>query len=190
MISWINLTRVQGVALMVALVACFMALLWFSLPKPAQAPEMASKQAQTAPQLAKVGTVSLTTAKVKAYQPKAKATLGLPAKVVDNPDAHVLGATTVKPGIRPVTVSTVLDEETGDVTVYEKTEPLPWVALPHRGEVGITYGFKGGVDGIKPNARLFVRQSLLDVKALRIGVEVTADQDGDAFAGASLSYRW
>lgn len=130
--------------------------------------------------------VTLPPQKVKVYPQKAKAKLSLPEPAASNPSVYALGASRVEPDWHPVTVTTTLDTDTGDVQVYQKREPLPWLAIPHRGEAGLAYGLKNG----QPNARLFVRQSLLDMKALRLGVEATADQDGEVFAGASLAWRW
>lgn len=135
-------------------------------------------------------TVTITPKRLKVYNQKAKERLSLPEQATTNHNVHVLGAARVDAGIRPVTVSTTVDAETGDVQTYSKTEPLPWVAMSHRGEAGIAYGIKSGPNGVTPNARLFVRQSLIDVKALQVGLEAKADQDGSLFAGASVAYRW
>lgn len=146
-----------------------------------------AKVAPPAPEVKRVPKVELKPAKVKAYAPKAKQELALPEPAASNPSIYALGATRIEPDFHPVTVTTTLDEATGEVAVYEKREPLPWAALTRRGEAGIAYGMKS--DGTM-GGRLFVNQALLDVKALRLGLAATLDQDGMAFGGVSLSFRW
>ena len=142
--------------------------------------------APPAPQVRGMAKVDIRPSRVKALPPKAKAALKLPETAASNPSIYALGAARIEPDFRPVTVTTTLDADTGEVQVYSKREPLPWIAIPHRGEAGIAYGIKDG----QPAARLTVQQALLDIKALRLSATATLDQDGDTFAGVGLSYRW
>lgn len=143
--------------------------------------------AEPAPEVKHAPTVEIAPAKVRAYAPKVKKELGLPPSAAGNPSIYALGATRVEPDFHPVTISTTINEQTGEVTMYEKREPLPWVAPTLRGEAGIAYGVRS--DGTM-GGRLFVNQGLLDIKSVRMGATATLDQDGTAFAGLSLSYRW
>lgn len=157
-------------------------LIWLVVkpePQPVGVPMVAK------PALQKVQKETIS-AKVSVYKPAAKKAVALPPEVKADPDKHVVAASRVVPDIHPHTVTTVLDSETGDVVTYDTKEPMPWLAPAYRGEAGIAYGIKNGV----PMGRLFVRQSLIDVKRLTLGVEVTADQDGEVFAGVAVSYRW
>lgn len=172
----------------VILVLCAMMIAAFAALKTGVVPESQAVAVQVEPAkpIAGLETAKITHAKVKAYTHQSKKALALPQAVIEDGSKYALGAATVKPGLHPVTVSTVLDADTGEVTQYEKQEPLPWVAPAIHGEAGIAYGIKDG----NRNGRLFLRQGLVDVKAMRLGVEATADQDGSLFAGASLAYRW
>jgi hypothetical protein len=108
---------------------------------------------------------------VIAYKPAAKKKLKLPQAVQDNPAQVVTSATTVPSDFRPHTVTTVLDTQTGKTTAYDTRMALHWAALNVRGEAGIGYGR----DRDGQIARVFVRQGLASIKAVRIVGEVNAD---------------
>jgi len=131
-------------------------------------------------------------APVRVYKSSAKTKLALPAAVIADPDKEVVSATTIKSSERPQTVTTVIDAGTGESTTYTKFEPMPWIAVENRGEVRFDYGYK-----FKPNAlsnstagRFSIRQDVLAIKALHLGVNASMDTDGAAFVGAGIGYRW
>lgn len=131
-------------------------------------------------------------APVTVYKGKTKARLKLPADVQADQNKHVVAASKVQPDLRPQTVTTVIDTETGAVSSYVKADPYPWFAIETRGEVRLAYGYKynafyGDVTRV---ARLGIGYDVLRVKALTAGVVATVDSDGDAFAGVAISYRW
>lgn len=124
---------------------------------------------------------------VKVYKAESKNRLNLPK----SPSEHLAASSTVKPDDHPHTLSTVIDDKTGEVTTYDTRDPLPWVAVNDHGEAGIGYGYKFSPGhGFGPMARLTVRQNLLDVKAARLSLQGTLDQDGSAFAGVFVTARW
>lgn len=174
-----------AVILTLTMIGLILLVLNLVMPKPG--PTATAVAAKLAPEVSKIERVEVAPKTVKALPHKAKQKLALPEPVASDPNIYALGANRIKPDLYPVTVTTTLDAETGEIQTYEKREPMPLLALPKRGEAGVAYGFKpdGG-----PVWRLYARQGLLDVKAMRVGVEATLDSDGDAFAGASLSYRW
>lgn len=156
-------------------------------------PVSAPVVAKPAPAVAKVPTVEITpAAPVKVYAPAAKAKLKLPAEVQADQNKYVLTASHVAPDSRPHTVTTVIDQQTGDATTYDTAEPLPWLAVDLHGEAGLLYGVKNGY----PAVRFEARQNLLDVKAIKIGIEATADQPttgplrADYFVGVGAKYTW
>ena len=106
--------------------------------------------------------------------------------------AHVAASSTIKPDDHPHTISTVIDDKTGEVTTYDTREPLPWLQVDNHGEAGVAYGIRDG----QATVRLEVRQNLLDVKAVKLGVEASIDQplsgsiSPSYFVGVGLSYRW
>lgn len=137
-----------------------------------------------------VGTETVTMP-VKVYKSESKKRLNLPKSLQDDPSQHVAASSTVKPDYHPHTVSTVIDDKTGEVTTYDTREPLPWIAVDNHGEAGIGYGMKySPARGFGPVARITVRQNLLNVKAAQISLQGTLDQDGDAFAGVFVTARW
>lgn len=143
--------------------------------------------AQQAPQVDGVPKVGITPAKVNVYAPKAKDKLDLPPTITNNPDVHVLDTTRVSSDDHPSTITTVIDEKTGEVQTLIRREPLPWLAAEHRGELRFDVGIKNGIDTI---GRLTVREDLLQVKALHAGLHASLDSDGRWFAGGGVGYRW
>lgn len=131
-------------------------------------------------------------APVKTFQGKAKANLKLPAAVQADPQQQVIAASQVKADLRPQTVSTVINTETGAVQTYVKTDPYPWFAVETRGVAQVMYGYKidAATRSPKPVARLHVGYDVVRVKALTVGVVGTLDSDQTAFVGVGVSYRW
>lgn len=160
------------------------ALWWYLTPPPAQVGQWTT--ATTAPQIKNVPDATITPAKVIVKAPIAKKKLKLPPEIQDDPNKHVLDAVRIKKDTHPVTVTTVIDEATGEVKTIVRREPLPWLALEQTGELRLDYGWKGGQQVM----RLSLREDLLQVKALHAGVNLTLDSDGDYFVGAGVGWQW
>ena len=165
------------------------AVTWFYF-RPQPAPVSTPVLAQPSKAVSHVGTEILTMP-VKVYKPEAKKLLNLPQNVTSDPAKHVAASSTIKPDDHPHTVSTVIDDKTGEVTTYDVREPLPWLAVNSHGEAGIGYGMKYSPGrGFGPMARIVVRQDLLNIKAARVSVQGTLDQDGSAFGGVFVTATW
>lgn len=167
--------------------SAFALWLWLA-PKPA--PVGAHVEATPAKEVRRIGKESIETAPVQVYKPAAKEKLELPAVVKSSPTAHVVAATTTPNDERQHTVTTVLDSSTGEFTTFTRAEPLPWVAVSTKSEVGAYLGLKNG----EPALRVEGRQELLQIKAVRIGARASADltQSGhvDTFIGVGAHVRW
>lgn len=148
--------------------------------------------AKPAPVIKKVKKRTITPKKVRVYAPAAKANLKLPPAVIANEREQVTGATTVQPSERRVTVTSVLNTETGETTTYTKPEPLPWFAVESRGEARIDVGYKWkrGIPAPVQIGRLSIRHDFLQVKGFHAGVNAAIDSDGELFAGVGIGYRW
>lgn len=131
-------------------------------------------------------------APVKTYRGKTKTNLKLPDKVIADDKQQVIAASQVKSSLRPQTVSTVIDTDTGAVTSYTKTDPYPWFAVETRGEAKVAYGYKynHSVGVPAPVARLQLSYDAIRIKALTAGITATVDSDRDSFVGIGLSYKW
>jgi hypothetical protein len=131
-------------------------------------------------------------APVRTYQGATKTNLKLPAAVITDPQQQVIAASQVRADLRPQTVSTVINTETGKVETFVKTDPYPWLAWEPRGEARVAYGYKFDArrHDVKPVARLQVGYDVVRVKALTIGVTATLDSDRDVFLGVGVAYRW
>lgn len=159
-------------------------------PKPVGGP---SVPAVVAPAVKKAPVVKrIIKEPVKVYAGESKANLKLPASMIADDRQQVIAASQVRAELRPQTVSTVVNTETGAVESFVKQDPYPWLAVEARGEVKLAYGYKHnantGASG--PVVRLQVGYDVVRIKALTVGVLATVDSDRDAFAGVALTYRW
>ena len=83
----------------------------------------------------------------------------------------------------------MIDANTGETTTLDRVEPLPWLAVSTKTEIGAFYGVKNGA----PAFRIQAQQELLRVKALHLGAVASADVargDIDTFVGAGVWARW
>ncbi|MDP3579145.1 hypothetical protein [Methyloversatilis sp.] len=132
---------------------------------------------------------------VKARPAATKPKLKLPPAIAADPTKHVIDATTVPAGERPVTVIPVIDQVTGETQIYTVAEPLPWIDTTQRGDAGLYLGIKRG----EPVLRAQARQQLVQVKALKLGALASLDvplhsrpggSDLDAFVGLGAWVSW
>lgn len=158
------------------------------------APTKEAVVATPAPQVAAVPRVDVTPkAPVKAYAPAAKAKLSLPKAVADDDNQYALTASRIEASDHPMTVSTVINAQTGEATAYVHEEPLPWMAWDTHGDAGIYVGVKSTGERA---ARFELRQGLVQIKAVHIGVTASADQPiggplkAEGYLGVGVWYRW
>jgi len=149
--------------------------------------------AKPATEVKNIPLVSITpAAPIKVYAQQAKAKLRLPPAIVADDTQHVSTTARIASRDNPQTVTTIFDEKTGESVDYVTQEPMPWMAVDLRGEVGLAYGIKNSGQTV----RLSVQQNLIDVKSVRIGIAATVDQPisgpvgADYFVGAGAWYRW
>ncbi len=190
-ISSSTIKLVGGTVLVVAIAGGgYIAYDILSKPKPVGSESVI---ATVAPAVRKAPTKKVVIKKpVTAFQGETKANLKLPPLVQADPNKEVIAASQVRSSVRPQTVSTVVDKETGEVTSFTKTDPYPWLAVETRGEIRMAYGYKYShiMHQSAPVGRLQVTYDVLRVKALTLGVQATVDSDSTAFAGVGISYKW
>jgi len=129
-------------------------------------------------------TVSIPIKTVKVYTKAAKSKLNLPAEVKADTSAHVAAATVIQPEDRPVMVTTLIDSDTGMVTIMTGYKPRPWIAFRKSGAAGIGY------DLLSRRKELYVRQDFIQSKALVLGGRASIDTDRDIAAMLTLEFRW
>lgn len=161
------------------------AALYFTF-KPTPAPPGIHMPATLAPELKREQTVPLIIDFVKVYKPAVKQKLKLPAHVQADPKQHVVASTKTANDERQHTVTTTLNTATGEFTSYDRVEPLPWLAVSTKTEVGLFYGLRGREQII----RLQAQQELLQIKAVRVGATASLDSDGETFVGIGAWARW
>lgn len=170
-------------------VIAFAVGLYFAF-KPEPAPTNEHLIAKDAPQVSRETTVPVAVAApLKVYRPEVKRKLKLPDTVQANPQQHVLASSRTAADERPHTVTTVIDAATGEATTFDRAEPLPWLGVSTKTEIGAFYGVKNGV----PAFRVQAQQELLRVKALHLGAVASADMqrgDVDTYVGVGVWARW
>jgi hypothetical protein len=159
---------------------------WYFTAGPAPAATDKWTPAPPAKQVAVIPKQEIKPPKVKVYTPMAKQTLDLPDEIKRDPNLYVLQATKLPSDTHPATVTTIVDQNTGEVQTYVRREPLPWFAIEQTGEARIDVGLKGG----QTIGRLSMREDLLQVKALHAGINASLDSDGEIFIGIGVGYRW
>lgn len=130
------------------------------------------------------------TSKVQVYDAKAKTRLNLPKDVSGNTAKVVLAATDLPKDRHSRTVSTVLDTDTGEVSSYTETKPLPFLERAVSGSFGVYAGFKN----LEPAYRAELKQDFLHIKGITVGGVLTVDHtlsgSTDTFVGAGARYDW
>ncbi|OFZ67395.1 MAG: hypothetical protein A2V79_09290 [Betaproteobacteria bacterium RBG_16_56_24] len=174
--------RIASIAGPLLLVLLAGYILWYTKPGPARVGEHVP--AKVAPQVKIIPKVEIQPKNVKVYTPKAKTKLDLPEAVKNDQNIHVIEATRVEPNDHPGTVTTVLDERTGETQTFYRREPLPWFALKKTGAIGLSY------DAITGLRTLSIRQDILQIKQLYFSGEVALRSDRDKIAGIRIEYRW
>lgn len=174
------------VAIVVGLLVLFWGAWLYFLFKPAPAPPGVHIPATQAPEVKGETTVPVAVASVQVYKPAVKKKLKLPPAVQADPKQHVVASTRTPNDERRHTVTTMLDTATGAFTTYDRAEPLPWVAVSTKTQVGLFYGLRGSEQVL----RLQAQQDLLQIKAVRLGATATLDSDGVSFVGLGAWARW
>ena len=171
---------------MLAAVLCVFVVAWWYFT-PESAPIGKTVIATSAPELKKIQRQNIKPPKVQVYGPSSKAKLNLPIGIQDDPSKYVLGSVKLPNDTHPHTITTVIDEKTGEVQTFERRDPLPWLAAEQRGELRIDAGIK---NGLTRTARLSLREDLLQVKALHAGINASLDADGQYFVGVGVGWKW
>lgn len=178
----------NSIILLMVIVCVLEAIIFFQFFHEA-APVGVHVEAEPAREVARVPRVTVPVKAVQAYAPAAKKKLKLPPRIQQDERKHVVAASRTPADERPHTVTTVLDSGTGEVTTYDRAEPLPWMAVNTKSEAGAFYGYRNG----EPALRVEARQELLQVKALHVGAIASADATAngvDGFVGVGVWARW
>jgi hypothetical protein len=165
---------------------------WFGLPE-INAPVGVSLKAKQAKEVAKIPKIDVPIkAPVKVYGggKKPKKDLNLPSSIINDDNSHILASSKVNNDDHPHTITTVINDKTGESETFVRTDPLPWLAWDNKGEAGIYIGIKN----MEPATRLEVRQGIFQVKAIHFqaigSADVTQSGKSDYFLGVGGIYRW
>jgi hypothetical protein len=177
---------IKKIAALVVLLLIAAACSWWYLTPP-PAPVDTWTAAKVAPQVTAVPKRIIHPREVKVYAQAAKANLKLPDSMRNDTAIHVLDSSRLPSDDHPQTVTTVIDENTGEVQTLVRREPLPWLAAEHRGELRLDAGIKNGLDRVW---RIALREDLLQVKSLHAGINASINTDGQYFVGAGVGWKW
>jgi hypothetical protein len=125
---------------------------------------------------------------LKVYKDSAKSRVKIPKESVANANIKLTDSSVIKRSERDTEVNQVVDITTGETKTYVATLPSPWFSLEHRGYASVDYGFKR--DSSNPVVRLNVREDLVQIKEIHLGITGSVHSDGDYFIGAGGEYRW
>lgn len=173
----------------VAAVAAATAVGTWSYFKPTPMPEGVQIEATPSKFVRNVEKAPVVVERVVAYKPEAKEKLKLPETIKADDKKHVVASVTTPNDERQHTITTIVDSQTGEFTTYDRVEPLPWIGVTTKSEVGAYLGLKNG----QPAVRIAGRQEVLQIKSVRIGAVASVDitQSGvDSFVGIGAWARW
>ena len=180
-------TRIEMYA--VALVITGAAIVTWSYFKPQPMPAGVHVEAPPSKFVRDVEKAPVIVERIVAYKPEAKEELKLPETIKSDDKKHVVASVTTPNDERQHTITTVVDSQTGEFTTYDRAEPLPWIGVTTKSEVGAYLGLKNG----QPAVRVAGRQEVLQIKSVRIGAVGSVDvtQSGvDSFVGIGAWARW
>ena len=142
--------------------------------------------AQPAKELKNAKTETLDRRPVIVYHDRVKRDLSLPEMAVKDPEKKVTASTKVSASDFPNTVTSVYDTGTGATDLYIRRDPLPWLAMTTRYELGIGYGSSDNGSVTRMDGSV----ELLQLKAIRLGLVGTLDSSGAYYGGGRLWVRW
>ncbi|HEY6019807.1 MAG TPA: hypothetical protein VIY48_07850 [Candidatus Paceibacterota bacterium] len=170
----------------IAAVMAFCVVLW-QVSRPKTEPTGTTTSATTAPELKGADKQDITPPKVPVYTLPAKQKLQLPPDVQDDPNKYVLASSKLPNDTHTHTVTTVIDQKTGQAQTYDRRDPYPWLAAEQSGSLWVGYGIKNG--GYKV-WQAVIQEDVFQVKAVHFGITATLASDGTAFAGIGASVKW
>jgi hypothetical protein len=137
--------------------------------------------------IAAVEKVEIKPAKLKVYAKPAKAKLKLPDAIQQDESLYVLSSSTVKPSLRPQTVTTVVNEATGESTTITRREAYPLLAFENTNRVSLNYGVNARLDRV---GWITYEKTFAQVKGWHAGITATAVSDRSGLVGGTLRYEW
>lgn len=181
--------RIQEIAVVAAVLAgLYWAYAWYT--QPPEIPAGITVEATVAEEVKHEAPVEIIKPpQVKAYKAAVKRSLKLPENITNDKEQHVIASSKTANDERPHTITTVINQHTGEVQTFDRADPLPWFDVKTKSEIGVFYGMKSG----EPTVRIEGRQELLQVKAVHMGATASADMTragADGFIGVGMWARF
>lgn len=170
----------------IAAVIAFCVILW-QVSRPKTEPAGTTTSVTTASELKGVDKQDINPPKVPVYTKPAKQKLNLPQDVQDDPSKYVLASSKLPNDTHTHTVTTVIDENTGQVKTYDRRDPYPLISAEQSGSMWVGYGIKNG--GVKM-LQAVIQEDLFQIKVVHFGAMASLSSDGIVFAGIGASMKW
>lgn len=136
-------TKTKLISLLIVLITASLLYKWYS-PSTSQEPTMVT-EAPTAKAVDSIPKKEVPMKKLVVYDKKQVAKkVNLPDSVVDDLDEEVTSVSDVAASKAGVTVTTVVDKETGITKVYQEPKKLPLFGLGGEARVGVGYSVGTG----------------------------------------------
>ena len=137
--------------------------------------------AQPAKELRGETTATLTGKPVVVYREKVAEKLGIPKGA-----GHVTGSAKIPADGHQHTVTPVYDEGTGRISIFDRRDPLPWLARENRWQFNVIYGLNENADTAVRGTLLY---DLIQSKRLHLGGGVSVETGGRSLIGVSVTFR-
>lgn len=125
---------------------------------------------------------------VRVHKATSKGLIKLPTSVIEDDNQWVTDSSVIPSSEKRQVVTQVIDVSTGETSAYVNELPSPWVALENRGAISLDFGYKRS--SLTPVGRLNVRQDIVEIKGIHLGITGSVFTDGDYFLGLGASYKW
>ncbi|MDD4986746.1 MAG: hypothetical protein PHQ43_13415 [Dehalococcoidales bacterium] len=111
----------------------------------------------------------------------------LPSEIKDDPAKQITTTATVEPYEGKTNVVSIIDTQTGVSDILLKQDPLPFIALENRRELGFRSGYNSDS---RLESTLYGRWTVLRIGNAHLGAYGEANTEGRGKAQLELSYRW
>lgn len=179
-------TRTKALILLGTLIAASALYGWYH-----ETPQLPQKQfapVAALPQVKNVPKEEIKPAKVVVYQKAALAKkVALPPEVLNDGAKHVTATADLPPSKGGTEVISVIDEKTGESTIFAKAKPLPLFGFANEKKLGLAYG-ASTLRG--PEARLYGEYTFARVGNVYMSVRGEVNNRAEATGLVTAEYRF
>lgn len=116
--------------------------------------------------------------------------LKLPDEIGKNPDKQIVATAVIEPYDGKTNAVAVVDTKTGEGSISVKKEPLPVFEFKNQKELGGRFGYSTDEKGLKQQADLYGRWTILRVWRVHLGLYGEVNSRPEGKTAVDVSYRW